>query len=186
VLDQPTRPSSSDPLRPLIIITTNEERELPPAFVRRCIVLNLAPDKDYVEWLVDRGRAHFLAAPDPKQRKPWLSQAILESAALQLQADRKSAVDSGLQPPGPAEYLDLLYALNRLAPGQPHQQRDWLLKLSAYAFVKHAAGADTVEALRQSRKPLAVPEASIDKINGKASAVKKGAAAPTKKSFKRA
>ena len=28
---------------PLILITTNEERELPPAFLRRCVVLNLDP-----------------------------------------------------------------------------------------------------------------------------------------------
>lgn len=36
---------------PLIIITTNEERELPAAFVRRCVVLNLNPpggDKGFV------------------------------------------------------------------------------------------------------------------------------------------
>ena len=59
---------------PLIVITTNEERELPPAFLRRCVVLNLAPDPamTYLRWLVERGRAHFgvvdgdvgAAAPD--------------------------------------------------------------------------------------------------------------------------
>jgi MoxR-like ATPase len=26
---------------PLVVITTNEERELPAAFIRRCLVLNL-------------------------------------------------------------------------------------------------------------------------------------------------
>jgi MoxR-like ATPase len=44
---------------PLFLITTNEERELPAAFIRRCIVLNLEPDPnvDYVDWLLMRGRA---------------------------------------------------------------------------------------------------------------------------------
>jgi MoxR-like ATPase len=43
----------------LIVITTNEERDLPAAFLRRCIVLSLAPDAGYAAWLVSRGKAHF-------------------------------------------------------------------------------------------------------------------------------
>jgi MoxR-like ATPase len=42
-----------------VVITTNEERELPAAFLRRCVVLTLEPDKSYVDFLVKRGRAHF-------------------------------------------------------------------------------------------------------------------------------
>jgi MoxR-like ATPase len=44
----------------LVIITTNEERELPPAFLRRCIVLNLdAGAQTYAGFLLERGKAHF-------------------------------------------------------------------------------------------------------------------------------
>jgi MoxR-like ATPase len=49
---------------PLIIITTNEERDLPAAFLRRCIVLSLAAGDDYATWLVERGQAHFGPQPD--------------------------------------------------------------------------------------------------------------------------
>lgn len=44
-------------LLPLVIITTNEERQMPPAFLRRCVVLDLprpSPEK-----LIDIACAHF-------------------------------------------------------------------------------------------------------------------------------
>ena len=52
-------------VRPLVAITTNEERALPDAFLRRCLVLHLAlPDKEgeLKEVLFRRGRAHFEAS----------------------------------------------------------------------------------------------------------------------------
>ena len=45
---------------PLVIVTTNEERELPGAFRRRCLVLHLELPKTRKElgsFLTDRGRA---------------------------------------------------------------------------------------------------------------------------------
>ncbi|MFN0130727.1 MAG: AAA family ATPase, partial [Verrucomicrobiales bacterium] len=45
---------------PLIIITTNEERELPAAFVRRCLVHQMDPPKEGLdEFFRTRVRAHF-------------------------------------------------------------------------------------------------------------------------------
>src|SRR4030095_7052907 len=52
---------------PLVIITTNEERSLPDAFLRRCFVLHLElpDDPDGVDTahvrkaLITRGEAHF-------------------------------------------------------------------------------------------------------------------------------
>ena len=57
---------------PLVFITTNDERELPTAFLRRCveIILPAAPD----ERLVQIGKAHFPHFDDrrrPFQRAPW-------------------------------------------------------------------------------------------------------------------
>jgi len=46
--------------RPLVFITTNEERTLPAAFVRRCVVLHLEPPKKDV--LVKIAKAHFQRA----------------------------------------------------------------------------------------------------------------------------
>ena len=43
-------------IRPLVVITTNEDRQLPAAFVRRCLVLNLElPDNEaaLVDFLVN-------------------------------------------------------------------------------------------------------------------------------------
>ena len=58
---------------PLVVITTNEERTLPDAFIRRCLVLFLAfPDAsaDLTDLLVQRGRAHFLRPTAKSCRRP--------------------------------------------------------------------------------------------------------------------
>lgn len=122
---------------PLVIITTNEERELPPAFLRRCVVLNLDDGaQTYAGFLLERGKAHFgkVAKLRPK---PLMDEAVLKEAARQLDQDRRNAQEANLPPPGVAEYLDLLYALHELAPGNKAAQLDWLKKLKVYAFRKH-------------------------------------------------
>jgi MoxR-like ATPase len=121
----------------LIIITTNEERELPPAFIRRCAVLNLNPPKDdkpFVEWLVQRGKVH---------NHLIIEEAARETAAEQVVEDRKAAEHAGYPKVGLAEYIDLLSALHELmqttsgeAPSK--SQIDWLEQISPYALVKHA------------------------------------------------
>ena len=123
--------------QPLIIITTNEERELPAAFVRRCIVLNLACDPaiGYQEWLVRRGRAHFAAAEGGIEER--ISDSIIVTAAKRLVEDRSNAEQAGLPPPGLAEFIDLLSALDKLAPRNTATQEHWMKRLSAYAFIKH-------------------------------------------------
>jgi MoxR-like ATPase len=65
--------SAGDPV-PLVIITTNEERRLPDAFVRRCMVLHLqlpASRDKLLHMLIERGRAHF----------PETSEEVLREAA---------------------------------------------------------------------------------------------------------
>lgn len=99
-------PVENGALQPLIIITTNEERDLPPAFLRRCMVLNLALPRgdELVAWLIERGRLHH----------PELSPGILNQAAVMLNQDRILAEGSGRYKPGLAEYLDLLLAVEEL------------------------------------------------------------------------
>lgn len=97
-----------DAIPPLVIITTNEERELPPAFVRRCLVLNMDLPKDEGELeslLVERGKLHF---------GEQCSEKIRIKAARQLITDRNVAREKGVVPPGQAEYLDMLRALSVL------------------------------------------------------------------------
>jgi MoxR-like ATPase len=100
---------------PLVIITTNEERELPPAFVRRCLVLplSLPEDRDeFIEFLDRRGQVHFGGA---------CSESVRGKAAELLWDDRQAAIDEGLPKPGQAEYLDLLRAIVTMAKKEADQ-----------------------------------------------------------------
>ncbi len=139
---------------PLIIITTNEERELPPAFVRRCVVLNLNPpahdqpegEAAFINWLVTRGEVH---------RHLHIASGPRKLAAQQVLADRKAAMALGYPKVGLAEYIDLLTALHELTldslPNQREtEQTQWLSRLSAYALVKNADQP-------QGRPPLLSP-----------------------------
>ncbi len=86
---------------PLVVVTTNEERSLPDAFLRRCVVHHLRVPSDpqaLHEWLVARGRAHF----------PDLAEDVLAKASEMVAEDRNIVQQQGLVPPGGAEYLDLL------------------------------------------------------------------------------
>jgi MoxR-like ATPase len=114
---------------PLVIITTNEERELPAAFVRRCLVINLTVPDNLLDWLCERGRIHN---PDPKS----CPDSTLLKAAELLIKDRGDAKKLGVTPPGQAEYLDLIKAVTTLAKGEI-AQKGLLDKLSQYAFKKH-------------------------------------------------
>jgi len=100
---------------PLVIITTNEERALPDAFLRRCLVLHLnlpETEAELTKFLVARGRAHF----------PKASLQLLRAAADLLNVDRRAAIHHQIRPyPGQAEYLDLLRAVLGLARGTRDQ-----------------------------------------------------------------
>jgi len=115
-------PISGTPNNLLIIITTNEERELPTAFVRRCFVHTLKM-QDSVGWLVERGELHFGERID---------QPVYEQAANQLLEDRIAALH-GRYPPGLAEYIDLLRALSSV---DKSEQADLLSQISEYALKK--------------------------------------------------
>ena len=132
-------PIKADPARLLVIITTNEERELPKAFVRRCFVHTLKmedsteqvnhpeePDiniqKRYA-WLIERGRLHFGESID----KP-----VYQLAAELLWNDRAASPNNQYLP-GLAEYIDLLNAVQSL----PHElQYQRLEAIARYALSK--------------------------------------------------
>ena len=95
---------------PLVVITTNEDRPLPPAFLRRCLVHRMDPPKEKLDdWLIARGRALFSDAP----------KEILEEAAKVVINDRTTATQ--LPRAGLAEYLDLLRAL--LSDGERDKEK---------------------------------------------------------------
>lgn len=143
---------------PLIIITTNDERDLPAAFRRRCIVLSLAAGDDYAAWLVDRGQAHFGRQPHEAGRElELIDEPVLRAAADQLVIDRRAVESLNRPKPGLAEYLDLLYALKVLFEHEPDaaarttQQQAWLTRLSAYGYLKHQVSDATSPAHQPSQ-----------------------------------
>jgi len=86
----------------LVIITTNGERELPPAFLRRCVSLVLQhPKRDR---LVEIGRHHF----------PEMNMEILEQVADRFGDLRKQAHHEGMRLPSTSEYLDAVRAAHHL------------------------------------------------------------------------
>jgi MoxR-like ATPase len=122
---------------PLVIVTTNEEREVPDAFLRRCIVLNLGPAADYCQWVRARALTHF----DGHHGRPFVDPRVIDGAIDQLLRDRE-ALPASAYKPGAAELLDLLRALHRLAPGQVDDQQRWLGKLSGYSYIKVGSPRD--------------------------------------------
>jgi MoxR-like ATPase len=121
----------------LLVITTNEERELPAAFLRRCVVLHmeLPPPDKLTQFLMQRGRDHC---------SQWIDDdEVYCEAAKQLLQDRQAARDahSPVQP-GPAEYLDLLYAVGRMYPNDAARQKAELRELREFVFCKESMDRD--------------------------------------------
>ena len=128
-LDNPIVLDGERVKKPLVIITTNEERELPGAFVRRCLVLHLSLPKEkeeFVEWLDKRGQHHFADK---------CSEEVRREAAEQLWGDRKEALRQGITPPGQAEYLDMLRAVSEMSPAHDCQMA-LLEKIKQFALKK--------------------------------------------------
>ena len=80
----------------LVIITTNGERELPPAFLRRCVSLQLKPPTG--SWLTTIAAKKF----------PHGNADIHSRIATDVMELRKQAKDHGLRQPSTAEYLDAI------------------------------------------------------------------------------
>ena len=125
------QPICVNDMRPLVIITTNEERSLPDAFVRRCIVHFIdVPDTtedDLIQYLVGRGQQHF----------PKVDLEVLREAAHQLHQDRAEAKRQQFKPyPGQAEYLDLIRAVC-CQEEEVDKQRDLLRRISKFALKKN-------------------------------------------------
>jgi MoxR-like ATPase len=129
---------------PLVIITTNEERELPAAFLRRCLVLHLyLPDTDpkileiknkdpkteLISWLIRRGQTHF---------GETCSETVYARAAELLWTDRQKLREERRFPlPGQAEYLDMVRAVRKMG-ADDKKRLEALDIISEYALRKHS------------------------------------------------
>ncbi|HEY0700462.1 MAG TPA: MoxR family ATPase [Micromonospora sp.] len=95
--------------RHLVIVTTNGERDLPAAFLRRCVVHELEPPGP--EKLVDIAAEHLrtygegFTAADLR---------LAEELAAELMRFRERATAAAVRAPSTAEFLDALHACRQL------------------------------------------------------------------------
>ncbi|WP_020504083.1 AAA family ATPase [Lamprocystis purpurea] len=118
---------------PLVVITTNEERELPAAFLRRCMVLKLelpTTTDALIACLVKRGGEHY---------GTHCTEAVRTLVARQLAEDRARARDLGRPAPGQAEYLDLLRALVNARGASEAKQKALFQRIAHFALDKTGA-----------------------------------------------
>jgi MoxR-like ATPase len=118
---------------PLVVITSNEDRVLPPAFVRRCVVLKIelpggsireldADPSTLVAYLERLGEVHFQGEFATNVD----GQSVYRQIAQQLTRDRQRAIQQSLRPyPGPAEYLDILRAIQQIKQAIQDKPREF-------------------------------------------------------------
>ncbi|MGW4894846.1 AAA family ATPase [Kitasatospora sp. NPDC004240] len=101
---------------PLVVLTTNEERELPKAFLRRCVVLVLRPPS--AERLLEIARAHF------GHRGDTMFEDVLQSFGALQDDDAGDGAGERAEEDGldvsTAEFLDTIAAAERLRIGPGH------------------------------------------------------------------
>jgi MoxR-like ATPase len=96
-----------------IMITTNEERELPAAFVRRCVTYAILHPK--ADELVEIARVQF-----HRENDPFTSDDATLARAIADRVDAlRAAAKAGTHKPSTAEFLDAFRAcrVRRIAPG---------------------------------------------------------------------
>lgn len=131
---------SESGLRPLIILTTNEERELPPAFLRRCLVITIAFPK------TDQEATRFLMEERvrPRFNESEISDEVCHKVIAELLAERAIAQQGqveGVYGPGAAEFLDIVTALVTIGATVPAKKRaaeqlHALKEIQQFALVK--------------------------------------------------
>jgi MoxR-like ATPase len=121
-------------VRPLVMVTTNEERSLPDAFVRRCLSLHLAfpegdaAQQDFLVRRAEQNARHF----------PALDSSVFREAAAMLVEDRQQAKGRNFYPlPGQAEYFDMLRGVQRLSTQTGKAASDIILGLRKFTYRKH-------------------------------------------------
>jgi MoxR-like ATPase len=112
----PNRPpvKAAENVKILLVLTSNGERDLPPAFLRRCIVLDLPELRSRNKvgnasvTLESIAEAHF-----PHENEKNFVRMFGE-VAQEIEALRDEALAEGRRPPSTAEYLDALRALKAI------------------------------------------------------------------------
>jgi MoxR-like ATPase len=98
--------------RPLVVVTTNEERDLPAAFLRRCVIAHLSAPTD------DEGGHARLRAIARRHFGEQLDAKTLEVLAKRYFELRRSALAMKVRAPGTAEFLDAARAITQLSSAE--------------------------------------------------------------------
>ncbi|MBZ5626415.1 MAG: AAA family ATPase [Acidobacteriia bacterium] len=116
--------------RVLVFITSNNERSLPAAFLRRCVIHSLAaPDLDRLKLIA---KSHFAEEADT-------SEALFEAVAKTV-IEMGSSAEADQTPPSTAEYLDAVRACLTLNVG-PGDSKIWRAIRSAVLVKNPQNGA---------------------------------------------
>jgi MoxR-like ATPase len=129
-------------LRPVLVVTSNSDKSLPEAFLRRCVFYNIAfPTHDMLVKIV-KGRLKWLEATAD-------SQGFLGSALDLFEAVR--AVDTLSRKPGTAELLGWLLALRPFFPdlGESIETQPIRLQRAVGCLVKTVEDVDVVKGITQ-------------------------------------
>jgi MoxR-like ATPase len=119
----------------LIVLTTNGERELPPAFMRRCVTLDL-PGPPNERWLVDIAERRFPVAAKTAQ-PAWT--ALYEKVAREVMIRRDKADSTQRRKPSTSEFIDAVSACRELLRGAPKASPDDLSALLDSLLTKERA-----------------------------------------------
>lgn len=114
---------------PLIIITTNDERDLPPAFLRRCVELRLSkPD------LLEVGKAHF--------EEKHIDLVNKVASLLDVTESEPNMEPSSIQSstPSPAEFIDTVKACIELEIKPNSDTWDMLKKVTVWKHGRTEGG----------------------------------------------
>jgi MoxR-like ATPase len=104
-----------------VIITTNEERELPPAFVRRCITFHLSHPN--VDGLVEIARTHFGRGSRGFGQKDLALATAIAKRVVEL----RDVAQPGAHRPSTAEFLDAFRACRRRGISPAKADEQWRL-----------------------------------------------------------
>ncbi len=134
--------SAPPELRPVLVVTSNSEKSLPDAFLRRCVFYNIPfPNREMLVKIV-KGRLKWLSDADPRHG--------FFGSALEL-FDAVRSTETLTRRPGTAELLGWLLALRPFFSdlGEPIQTQPTRLQRSIGCLVKTVEDVDSVKGVTE-------------------------------------
>lgn len=152
--DRLIRVPDDESLHPIVVITSNSERELPPPFLRRCIYYHIPDPTAPMLARILRSRVTGSGQGGDRSRLHPVYADVLEL----FDAYQRQGEGSLTYRPGTSELLDLSRTLARSPGLDPHAGLRTpgnyaLLRRCAGTLLKHRADRDVLESLLAAWKP---------------------------------